>query len=73
MRQGSNPENVRQKPTRRKMRSLEDPRILERIRKAEEHVQSGQAYEDSESMSAAELGDVIADLRARQPLDDHEA
>lgn len=73
MKRRSNPENVRQKPARRKMRSLQDPNILERIREAEEHVQNGQAYEDSESMSAAELGDVIADLRARQHLDDHEA
>jgi hypothetical protein len=58
-----------------KLRALEDPRILERIREAEARVQD-RHRDDEDLMSVDELGLVIADLRAgRRPaiLEDSES
>ena len=58
----------------RRLRALEDPKVVERIRAAEERVRHGDAPA-GDTMSADELGEVIADLRARRgqprrPLED---
>jgi hypothetical protein len=58
------------------LRSLKDPRVLERIREAENRVRNGGPEDDEALMSAEELESVIADLRAgRRPglLEDQES
>jgi hypothetical protein len=48
------------------------PRVRERIRQAEERVRIGGGADLTGSMSADELGSVIADLRSGTPVEDPE-